>query len=86
MNAPESLIVSITCADYDIELDAELPSGLVIKELRVKILDILKSLYAEEFEAWYDCKILYNYRILKDDETLADAGTCDGQYLEIMKS
>ena len=85
MSMSESVIVTVRCADYGIEIDLELPTGLIIKDLRGKILDILKTLYPEEFETWPDCRILCSYRVLKDDESLADLGAGDGQYLEIIK-
>ncbi|MBR1418045.1 MAG: hypothetical protein IJ576_03665 [Synergistaceae bacterium] len=85
MNNPESFIITLRCAERGIEIDLELPSSLIIKELRGKILDILKNLYPEDFETWLECEILHNCIALMDSETLLSSGIFDGQYIEVVK-
>ena len=83
MGEPETFIVTVRCAGEGIEVDMELPSGMPFGERRGKVLNVLKSLYPERFEAWAECRLTQGARLLGDKETLAGSGIFDGNYLDV---
>ncbi len=78
MNAPDTFIASITNEERSFEEDMELPSAMPALELCRQILMILKEIHEDIFEGWNVCRIEYNNRILRDDDTLLKVGAFDG--------
>ncbi|MBQ6775159.1 MAG: hypothetical protein IJP53_01750 [Synergistaceae bacterium] len=85
MNEPELFLVTLISGDGSLEVDMELPSQLQIGELRGRILDILKTLYEDQFDGWQSCQFEYNNRVLRDDETLLKIGAFDGSKLYVIE-
>lgn len=83
MNEPETFIASITNEERSFEEDMELPSGMPASELCRQILMILKDIHDDIFSGWNSCKLEYNSRILKDDDTLLKVCAFDGSRLVV---
>jgi uncharacterized ubiquitin-like protein YukD len=81
MNEPDTFIASITNDERSFETDMELPSHMPASELCSQILMILKDIHEELFSGWNKCRLEYNSKLLKDDDTLIKAGAFDGSRL-----
>ena len=82
---PESFIVTVASISENFEIDMELPSNLAIKNLRVKLLDLLKSIDGERFLSWQRCRLRHKNNFLSDTDTLNSAGVFDGSRLVAVK-
>ena len=83
MNEPDTFIASLTNDERSFELDLELPSGMAVSELCSQILLILKDTHDDLFSGWHKCRLEYNSKLLKDDDTLLKAGAFDGSRLVV---
>lgn len=86
MNEPENILATIESLENKITLDLELPATLPVSELKIKILEVLKNFYAELFMNWEKFFLIYENKILSDNETLISSGIYDGSYVYIIKS
>lgn len=86
MNEPENILATVACVEKKIAIDMELPAKLYIKDLSLKILEVLKNIYAGLFSDWEKCCLIYNNRILNGNETLISAGIYDGGYIYVARS
>ena len=77
-NEPETIIATIEYTTEKISIDMELPANLAVDKLTIKILEVLKNVYAELFSVWEKCRLIHNNRILNDSETMISAGIYDG--------
>lgn len=84
MEIPEMFIVSVECEK--VSADMEIPSAMPMSEVRSRILDVLKNVYAGNFSTWSGCKIIYRNRILTDKDTLEKIGAFDGSRLVVVNS
>ena len=83
MDEPDVFIVTVQCAAQNFETDMALPAGLPVREMRGKVLNVLKALDEEKFQGWQICRLQSGYRFLSDEETLARAGIFDGGRLNV---
>ncbi len=83
MNEPETFIATVTNDERSFEEDMELPAAMPVSELCRQILMILKDIHEEIFTGWNSCKLEYNNRILKDDDTLLKVCAFDGSRLVV---
>ena len=86
MNEPENILATVECSEKKIAIDMELPAKLQIEDLKMKILEILRNIYAGLFTDWESCCLIYGNRILNDSETLLSAGIYDGGYIYVARS
>ena len=83
MNEPETFIASITNDERSFEEDMELPAGMPVSELSRQILMILKDIHEDIFSGWITCRLEYNSRLLKDDDTLLKVCAFDGSRIVV---
>ena len=86
MNDPENIIATVVCLDKKIAIDMELPAKLYIRDLSLKILEVLKKVYVGLFSDWEKCSLIYDNWSLSDNDTLITAGIYDGGYIYVAKS
>ena len=84
MDMPDTVIVSVLCAENGVNIDMEIPTNMPVDNLQAKILDAFRSRYGGKFLNWKGCRIICDNVILNGCDTLADKGIFDGKYLNII--
>lgn len=77
----EYAIVTVRTQDGAWEADMELPVKMKLRIVAVKVLDTIKALDAERFEAMHKLYFKHENRILHEEATLADYQIWDGSIL-----
>ena len=85
-NEPETIIATIEYTAKKISVDLELPANLNVENLKMKILEVLKNLYAGLFTDWENCQLIHGNRILNGNETMISAGIFDGGRIYVAMS
>lgn len=79
----EYAIVTVRTKDGTWEADMELPAKMKLKSVAIKVLDTVKALDADRFEAMHKLHFRHENRILHEEATLADYQIWDGSILVI---
>lgn len=82
---PEAVIITIEYPAEKISVDMELPAVVPVGRMKLKILDIMKSMYPGIFSDWNDCIFINGNNFLSDRVTLNNAGIYDGSSIYISK-
>ena len=77
----EYVIVTVRTKDGAWEADMELPAKMKLKNVAIKVLDTVKALDADRFEALHKLRFWHENRILHEEATLADYQIWDGSIL-----
>ena len=80
---PEKVIVCLQDSVRNYRTDAELPSQMLIPDLRKGILALLKEYEPGKYAACTEISLSFNGSSLRDSQTLASQGIWDGSVLEI---
>ena len=84
-NEPDMILATIECPNEKVSIDMELPANIPVGNMADKILEVLKNMYAGLFSSWTKCFLIYNNRILNNNETMLSAGIYDGGYIYVAK-
>lgn len=77
----DSVLVTVVLQEEGKELDMELPAFMPVRRLRGKLLEALRVLFPEYYQAVAEVTVSWKGRILSEEETLASAGIWDGSRL-----
>jgi uncharacterized ubiquitin-like protein YukD len=64
--------------------DMELPVKVQVKDLSVKLAATLREMDPDRFSSIQNLKILYNDKVLEEEDTLYQNGIWDGSKIRLM--
>ena len=82
---PDEFIVTVSSSEGKFELDMAVPAEFLVRDVRGKLLETLKSLGNGKFSAWRDCRLRYGNRFLSDTETFAMVGAFEGSRIIVIE-
>lgn len=79
----ESAIVTVRNTGGSFEKDMELPSNLPVRELSVRLLEVLRTLDYVSFGSFSHLVLSSDGRILDDEKTLDELNVWDGSIITV---
>lgn len=80
---PEKVIVDLVLFDMDFQRDAEIPTQMLIGDVRKGLLVLLREREPKKFSKVTDIALSFRGNKLADETTLAEVGAWDGSTIEL---